>query len=370
MYVFRPIPITSCSENWVIFSPVNIHSYTAPDYAPAALQLGVAYDAGQEVSRNGYDFISLKDNNTDQPYRNFVGRMPKGNDTSNDNKASWIRKGASNLFKCFMPDAAGYTESRGNFSASILPAENSFSPELVLMPKERLYLLCNGVIGSNLSISSRAYNNSIIDGSTQSVVLPDDSTEIDYVLNPELPSKARSFLYNAMSGLNSNLDWAIADSFKFDITATNSTFFSGAVSFIENALVGRLARIGISQWTNLQFSTSDRSKVVIDYWGVASLSRRRISKTVTGEIVITPDPGKTITTKIDQISKFLNYLRGSINVFVLSNKDISSTDFVLDEVAYEDVITGILKTCKIDSISGNRAIVKVSIDTVPTGYKV
>lgn len=370
MYIFRPIPITTCNEKWLMYSSVNVSAYSAPSYDPS--EWSGSYDLNAEVSRYGYDFISLKDSNTDDPYRNFVGRSPRSDDTVNNyGKGTWTRKQATNKTRCFLPEAAGYTESYGTYTASINPGEANDYPELTLMPQEKLTLLCNGVVGSQLSVQTMNFAGGTISGSTKTVIMVQTNPEIDFLINPELPSNAKAFLYSANAGLSSEDDWQIADAFKFSITPTSSAFSAGNKAFIENAFLGRLNYIGKSQWTNHNLSTNDRSRVTIDDWGVATVSKRRVSKDITGEVIITPDIGKSIATKIVTILKFLMYIRGSINVFILSNQDIKSvSNNVLTEIAYADTVTAMLKDFKISNISASKAVVNITISTIPTGYRV
>lgn len=370
MYIFRPIPITTCAEKWLMYSSAQVLAYSAPSYDPP--EWSGSYALNAEVSRYGYDFISLKDANTDDPYRNFVGRSPRSDDTVNGyGKGTWTRKQATNKTRCFLPEAAGFTESYGTYTAVINPGEANDYPELTIMPQEKLTLLCNGVVGSQLSIQTLNFAGGTISGTTKTATITQTDPEIDFLINPELPSNAKSFVYSANSGLDSEDNWQIADAFKFSISPTSSEFSAGNKAFIENAFLGRLSYIGKSQWTNHNFSTNDRSTITIDDWGVATVSKRRVSKDITGEVIITPDEGKSIATKIFTVLKFLMYLRGSINVFILSNQNLKAvSNNTLTEIPYEDTLTGLIKDFKISNISASKAVVNITISTIPSGYRV
>ena len=267
---------------------------------------------------------------------------------------------------------SGYTQSNGAFEVILNPVNACLYPESTILPSEKMFLLCGGVIGSSLNVTPLNFGGGEIieDGVTQSLTSVSEE-EIDYVLNPELPSSARSFLFPTTCGLLAEDDWDITDAFKILISPRSEDFYTFNVSYVENLLVGRVTQIGKLQWSNHNYVTEDKSKIVTDNWGLMSLSKRRVAKKIDCEIVVEPRSGETIVDAIGNTLKFFAFLRGSVNVFILNNKDILNADLnAFTEIPYGDAVTGMIRSCTISDFSAEKAVVKVTIASIPTGYKV
>lgn len=373
MLIFRPLPMTTCSESWVLDSSVLLRKYGSPAYVPPDWNSNIIYSQGQSTNDKGYDFISITNNNNSRPSDNFQGRMARSNDAiTQSGLGTWVRKGYTNKYKCFVPGAAGFTESfQSPLDATIDMAAGTIEPELILLPIERLFLLCSGITGASLSVNALNYGGSSITGSNKALMLsPIDTDSLDFTLNPELLSTAQSFLYPALAGLAAETNSSITESFRVEITPVDSAIIPQRTCFAENILVGRLTRIGNLQWSNHKFDTMDRSKIDTDAWGIMSMSKRRVSKAVNCEVILEAIDTDIVST-LSNVYHLLAYLRGQVNSFILTNQKIELTsDYSLNEIDYADVITGILKTFSISDIYKDKALLSMTIESIPTGYKV
>ena len=373
MFIFRPLKMTLCNEDWFMESAVEIKQHTVLYDVAITWVPWYVYDKDTVVTERGYDFVSLVDANNTRPSGNFLGRLPRCDDSYTGSGAiTWIRKGYSGMYRCFAPDSSGYTKSDGNFEAVITPANAQIYPELVFLPEEKMYLFCGGVIGSSLTITPLNFGGGeIISGGVSKTLGESGDHEVDYILNPELPSPARSFLFPTSFGLASEINWSITDAFNVLVESILSDFTIYHASYIENIYLGRITKVGKLQWSNHNFVTEDRSKIVTDVWGMMTLSKRRVSKKIDCDVVITPREGETIVDAIGNTLKFFSFLRGSINVFILNNTGIMEAEYNnILEVPYGDVVTGIIKSCSISDFSASKAVLKVTIASIPTGYRV
>lgn len=374
MYIFRPLRFTQCSDDWVFLDPVYLYNFTDPSYTPSPWGSIPTIMVGDTVTYKGYDFTSLKDNNTDDPSKNYIGRAARSGDEANGyGKNSWVRAGVTNKYKCFIPQSSGYTESWGVLSGGLVISQYSDNIDKIVAPQEMLFMLLNGVVGSSVTVDAYNYADSQLAGAIKTATVVTESfpnMDIGSVLNPELPSVAKSFLYSVVMGSSANTDVLVADSTRFGVAPYNNAFSSSGVVFTENIFLGRLSHIGNMQWSNHKYSVSDRSKIVTDAWGNMSLSKRRVARTVDCEVKITPKQGETIAERLNLVYRYLLAIRGTVNTFIMNNAEISfATQYQLYDIPYVDVVTGILKSAKISGISGTHATVSITIESIPTAYE-
>lgn len=373
MYILAPIDLRVCPNKWVNIPAISLTNYATPSYDTESYVDGRAYAANNTVNINGYDFVSLINDNGDNPANNFIGRVPDVNDpTTGFNNNTWGRMGVTNQYKCFIPIAAGYTETKsgaaGSFRGSIYPTPQTDVAEYILMNQEKLFLLCSGIVGASLTLQALNASGNGIKGTECTVTLEDVPYADPMCLsNPELPSNAHSFVYPMTGGLTAG-----AQKYQFTIEAVSHLFLEGTqyVTFAENILLGRMVRIGITQWDDYTLSLNDRSLIVDDGWGIASLEKRRVSRGETFKIIITPRAGQTIDSRIAEVYRFLMYLRGTISMFLPTNIDISTVDAEITEVPYKDCKAGLLKDVRIADISSSHAVLSLNVETVPSGYRV
>lgn len=365
MYIIRPLNVTMCKEKWVVSNAVTINDYSSPDYDTSEWSAQI-YAEDSSVNYLGYDFLSVVSTALN-PKDNYIGRPPKIDDGEIKNQAVWVRKGFTNKIKCFVPLASGFTESVGAFSGVLTIADITNTPELLLMPQETLYLLSHGVIANNLTVQSVSYSGQVIAQDT--ITIPESSqSEPDYIVSPELPSRAKTFIYPSLCGTDSENNNAVTDRFSFAFTPTTTAFSNTGKVFVEGIIPGRLSYIGITQWTDYNTQALDRSKFTEDNFGVVSISRRSGSKQLVCKIIL---HAEDIADKIYHVERLLMSLRGTLNYFIPTNVELKSLPHnELSEIAYSDIFPAIIKTHQVSDVSYRSAVLTLTVETVPTGYRV
>lgn len=361
MYIFRIVSPINKAKTWyrgefiTQTALTDIHATNPPGHPPLGEYAAVA---GDTVEYDGYLYSSLKDNNNDTPSVNYVG-FPLVSTVDSDffGKNTWVRTGYSNKVLMLVPESCGITESYG-FDISGTLRYPSGVP-YVDVNKCLCVLFC-GVIGSSIAIKS-----------AQKTGIDVDTYETT-VGNPEI------------SALNKAFTLSINDStslpFPFSITkSTNSvsTYCSGAY-------MGSWSYLGITQWTNHKKSNNDYSKQDQDEWGNYSLIKNRAGRTYSADVILKPrknavfgDYDYNLQDLCYSVQSLLQSQLGVVNAFYFNNQDVGvpwisqNTDKTNEIVQLNDsdIIVGILKNFKITDMTGNRAILNLTVDSVPNEYK-
>lgn len=361
MYIFRLAPISADRVNtWQEWDAISYSAMLDPDdtLAPPWSPM-TTYMTGDYAGRNQYAFISLANNNTDDPIHNYIGRTPDPwrDSTFGYGKNTWLRARMLSKYLCFNRVQPGYTWStEGSFSFTITPeltmtAEDAlfFGDGNVSTP---LYLILNDVIASSIVINYKNISGTSIRSETVNLV-QDNSFVSDAAFNMELPGTPDNTIirkYDLTEGIKK-------------ITVTINPPISTVADSragIGGFYIGRATRIGITQQDKLTFGYTDFSKLTEDAWGHIAISRRKFSRNIDAEVFVS-------TAKADNVFRLIQHVRVTPTFFFFSNR-LEEAILPGTVISGLTCITGMAKTSSIDKQNTKSSPLKVFIESLPVSF--
>lgn len=361
MYIFRLAPISADKVNaWQVWDAINYSGINDPDdvLAPEWNPM-TTYMTGDYAGRNQYAFISLANDNTDDPIYNYVGRTPDPwrDSTFGYGKNTWLRARMLSKYLCFNRVQPGYTWSTsGSFSFTITPDMTMTAEDAVFFGDGNvstpLYLILNDVIASTVVIDYKNVSGVSVRSETVNLV-QDNSFISDAAFNMELPGTPDNTIirkYDLTEGIKK-------------ITVT----ISPPVSTVENSragiggfYIGRATRIGTTQQDKLTFGYTDFSKLTEDAWGHIAISRRKFSRNIDAEVFVS-------TNKADNVFRLIQHVRVTPTFFFFSNR-LEEAILPGTVISGLTCITGMAKTSSIDKQNTKSSPLKVFIESLPVSF--
>ena len=311
MYVFRLAPVSVDRVNdWVDWDAISFASISDPDdvLAPEWSPSGT-YQVGEYASRNQYAFISLKNNSTDDPIYNYIGRTP---DPWKDSvfgygQNSWLKSRLLSKYLCFNTIQPGYTwSSNGTIDVTIKPTKTMqdssfFGDGVVASPT---YLILSDLVGGAVTVSIMDSSSVVL--STETITLDHSMAMVpDWFFNPELPGISRNTIirpFDISTG---------AYKVRVQITPPSDDIPTKRAG-IGGFYFGRATKVGQTKQSDISFSFNDLSKLTEDDWGHVSLSKGRVAKKIDASVFVE-------TSKADAVFKILQHVRSTPTFFFFSN---------------------------------------------------
>ena len=359
MYIFKIIEVIDRSKAWYkgeVFGNNTFENVTVTNpigYEAAGVMMGETKESA------GFLYTSLIDYNSDDPEYNYVGYPSE--QTSWSGKNTWLRSGYANRTKMLTPESGGITESFGAGMSGTLSIPSGSIPNGMYNDANACTCcLFYGVLGASITINWQTIEN-----------LDSNEWRSGYG-DPELTDLTKAITVSTLA--THSFGWSIS------LPATNalSTYCTGCY-------LGSWSYIGRTQWTDHKKSVNDYSRQEQDERGNYSLSKKRTGRTYSAEVILTTrkdavlgDYDYDITSLCASVVQLLRTCLGTPMAFYFNNQDIGCPwiphNVPLDEgtpvlLNNSDIIVGILQNCEITDIQGNRAVLKMSVNSVPNEYQ-
>ena len=358
MYIFRIANVVDHAKAWYqgdIIAPEVLESVTVtspPNYPVVFSSAG--HNLGVRVFYQGYIYVSLKDDNSDIPSLNYVG-SPVVTDNVTIGLNSWIRTNYHNPMAMLIPESGAITESYGDSiqGSMVLPSS------LYLDGSTGTCVLFCGMICSQLTVNGVTLSSLDSNGVTDGITDPESS---------DLNTAATMSLNNPAF-----FNFTINKSAK-----TISTWCAGAYT-------GSWSYIGRTQWINHKKQANDYSTQEQDQWGNYTLKKGRVGRTYSAEVVITARKDasdgqydSSFLTTLFSVHQLLISTLGKCSAFYFNNQDIgcpwishnTPSAGALIKLVDSDIIVGVLQSFEISEITSSKAILKLSVSSVPNMYGV
>lgn len=358
MYIFRINNLIDKSKAALVGETIDFTAFTTTAqrhlYAPPIWTSGTtANDIGDVYALKGYVYSNLVKSNTSNPEFNYAG-FPGNEDLINKKGlSSWIRTEYDNYIAMLLPESGAITESfNSDMTVTINKGINTANVNACTS------LLVTGVLGSEITINSQT--------KTQLDVKEGEPN----IGDPEISGMAKAF---SMTG---NADASYSVMIKKSIPAVSS--------YCSGLYLGSWSYLGITQTTDHKKQVTDYSNVQQADTGDYSLAKRRTGRTYNAEVLLTPrknavagDYDHNMIDLCNSVNSFLQSQFGKINGFYFGNVDIGAPHIPhctdkkgeIVELNDSDILVGVLKTFDISEIGNDVAILKMSVDSVPSEYK-
>lgn len=371
MYLFKLQPMYFDQRLWVLSDAFNIISAPVSTVTPEYLWDGdkvawtpfTAFAVNAAVKRGQHIYYSVKEENTDDPYYNYVGldltvfaaynsaawRIGKGQE-------SWIKGRGLHDYDCINHISPAATQREGTLELQIKPramgdpvAVNAFYAS-----STEQYLILSGVSADELVVRFYTTGGSLLKTYTVSTAEnPKTQKRIMYdvaaatMLYPSLPDRLRdTILFSLPAG------WE-----KIEVKLTN-TEMTVPVK-LKNIFIGSPYKIGHTQGTELSLGGIDYSRVNYDDWGKMSLIRGKNAKNIKASVHLIG----TLAEQEEKVLRLLQSCRATPTIFWAVNKLVTSS-----YVSSLALIAGLIKSATIDENSYKRKVLDMQIDGMPVDY--
>lgn len=352
MYLFRLQPMVFDSYKW----------QAADAYAVlTALETDKFYDDSNKilwqpfsshnmnacVKRGQHLYYSTKHFNTDDPYYNWIGASPQGNDT-------WIKGRCLHDYDCINTLSPGATQKVNTLSIRVYPRKMALASDISQFYGEEAetYLILSGLRGDTVTIAY--YDASDVLISTTSVVSGETPSirkriirDMDSLADPYLPEFLRNTVFSLLPETVRRID--------IDITPGAS----GIISKIQQIAFGKAYKIGHTEGKELNLGAVDYTRINYDDWGKMSLIKGKAAKTLA---VSLPVIGYLAKYE-EKILRLLQATRATPVIFHGVNTIVTNT--FVSSLAF---ICGILKSASVSEVHTNKRTLDIQVDGIPTDY--
>lgn len=319
-----------------------------------------AYQVGEYISRSYYVFVSIKNDNLDDPVRNYVGRPAVWGDALfGYGQNSWLRLRLLSKYNCFVTIQPGYTWSAdGEIDFTFVPSKLKYDTSytsffgLGLVPSPT-YLILYDLVGSEVSITVMDYNSNIL--STETVELNTDNPMVpDWFFNPELPGVSRNTIIRPFD------NYSGAYKVRVQITSSSEDYVTTKRAGLGGCYIGRATYVGQTQQDKLTFGFVDLSSVSEDEWGQISVNKRRVAKKIDANVFVP-------TKNADSAFKLIQHVRSTPNFFLFSNnlEAIITQGTVISGLTS---IMGLVTNSSQGRDTARSTAMSVTIEAIPTAF--
>lgn len=359
MYLFRLAPISVDFHDWttqddLVFNALaDPDSYVIPEWNPIH-----EYMTGDYASAVQYAYISLKNNNTDDPAKNYVGRPPKPwlDSTFGYGNNTWLRIRMLSKYSCFDLVRPDYTWSyQGNltftmYPKKMVPADESSRFFGSSANPLKLYLILTGIVGDSVTITTSA-GSTVIPLSKYGSASENDLC-FDWGTNLELPGVIGDTIVYEISNIHEG-----TGSVQVAITRP-TTHANNAHAAITGCYFGRGTRLGITHQDTLSFGFNDFSKVTEDSWGHVSITKGKVSRNIEASV--------TVDTKmLDAVFKLIQAVRATPTFFLFSNNLDGIKNRAIPGITS---IMGLAQTASIEAQNAKSSTFSINITSIPNQF--
>lgn len=382
MFLFRPLPTSFDSYNWDVSTAFTITPATETgkfydDTNKEEWKPFTAYDTTAEVRRGQYIYYSAKEDNTDDPFFNYIGFDPTtsalyGNPgwDFNVGKNSWIRGRCLHDFDCINYVSPGFTQRKDPFTITLYPKQMGKNSEILkaldstqMMP----FLILHGVQG-NITLTFYDDSGNTV-GEPLDLVHPEQGcmittypgerricTDIFSTVHPEIPSLLKDTLYIPLPYLSTGTTDKITIDFK-NKDINNVLMFTQIG--VKTIIIAQGFRLGYTVGTELSVGAVDYSRLSFDDWGKMSLIRGKQAKTLKATVVL----HREFVEKKEFILRLLEASRATPTIFHAENTLEENT--FLSSLCY---LHGIIKSVTLEESGYKNNKLSLQIDGMPVDY--
>lgn len=352
MYLFRLQPMVFDSYKWQaadaysVLTPTESSKFYDDTNKTPWQPFTSGYYKNTCVRRGQYLYYSARGKNTDDPYYNWIGSLPQGNDT-------WIKGRCLHDYDCINTLSPGATQRVTTLSIRVYPRKMALASDISQFYGEEAetYLILSGLRSDTVTVAY--YDASDVLISTTSVVsgeTPSTRKRIirdrDSFAEPYLPAILKDTIFSVLPETARRID--------IDITPG-----SGIISKIQQIAFGKAYKIGHTEGKELNLGAVDYTRINYDDWGKMSLIKGKAAKTLSVSLPVIGHLAKYE----EKILRLLQATRATPVIFHGVNNIVTNT--FVSSLAF---ICGILKSASVSEVHTNKRTLDIQVDGIPTDY--
>lgn len=352
MYLFKLQPFNLDQHNWqapdafVVTSPNETGKFY-DDSDKESWQPFAAYGVSSTVKRGQYVYYSAKDNNVDDPFNNWVGRLPEGKNT-------WIRGRCLHDYDCINMISPGATQRSGILSIILYPKKMIQEIEVSQFYNDSLenYLILTGLRGASVNLS-------FYDSATVLLQEKTITSAENLAVNTRIVKDKSSFSEPELAAFLLDTTIVLIPLYTSKIMINIAPSAIGSISKVSGIFIGHAYKIAKTDSSGISLGAVDYSRITYNPWGKIGVEPGKKAKSMQVSLPVTHD----LAQREEKILRLLQSCRATPTIFHSVNSIVLDTF-----ISSLTMIYGLVKSSAINEDHYNRRTLDIEIDGIPVDY--